>query len=300
MSSTEDTQQKVSDATLPYSTDNEDILRLIEAIKKKPDNEKAIREIYNKSNFETSRKALEVIGILDSQLSFSKAGKELAIEREDGCRRELFLKFFLKYPPYGHFLESVSHGGDLSITETETIKDYWWKHNYGSSGNNREDGVVAFGKLLQLTGLGKFVTGRRGKPSRIEWNPGAKALIDTTCAFDDSNSVLEEQLTTASGQEDVVNVLPILNEDLANIESFVVNSNPYAEQTSLPSGASPSTTLNFIPNISINVDMSEWDNSKIIAFFKAAYGIFDNDREKDLSTTCSQSVSESSDGYSDP
>lgn len=301
MLSTEDTPQKVSDVTLPYSTDDEDILRLIEAIKRKPDNEKAIRDIYNKSNFETSRKALEVLGILDSQLSFSTAGKELAIERENGLKRELFLKFFLRYPPYGHFLESISHNSDLSITETESIKDYWWKHNYGSSGNNREDGVVAFGKLLQLTGLGKFVTGRRGKQSRIEWNLDAKALIDAACTFDENNSVSEEQLaTTASSQEDTTNAVPVPNDSLANVQSPVLDSKIYSEQPSMPRVASPNTTLNVIPNISINVDMSEWDNSKIITFFKAAYGIFDNDQETDLSTTCSQGINESSDGYSGP
>lgn len=295
MPNTEDKPQKVSDATLPYSTDDEDLLRLIEAIKRKPDNEKAIKEIYNKSNFETSRKALETLGILDEQLSFSTAGKELATEREDSLKRELFLKFFLSYSPYGHFLESIAHSGDLSITETESIKDYWWKHGYGSSGNNREDGVVAFGKLLQLTGLGKFMTGRRGKPSRVEWNPGAKASIDAACISDQNNSTLEEQSKTIdSGQEDVTDSAPLSSEDPLVNQSFITNSIPYLQTPPLPN-----TTLNVIPNISINVDMSEWDNSKIITFFKAAYGIFDDDREPDLSTAGSQSISEPSDGYSD-
>lgn len=297
MPNTEDKPQKILDATLPYSTDDEDLLRLIEAIKKKPDNEKAIKEIYNKSNFETSRKALEILGILDEQLSFSPAGKELAIEREDSCKRELFLKFFLRYPAYGHFLESIAHSGDLPVTETETesIKDYWWKHNYGSSGNNREDGVVAFGKLLQLTGLGKFMNGRRGKPSRIEWNPDAKALINAACISAQNNSTLEEQPKAIdSDQENVTDYTSLSSEDPLINQSSVTNSIPYLQQP-----PSPNTTLNVIPNISINVDMSEWDNSKIITFFKAAYGIFDDDREPDLSTADSQSISEPSDGCSD-
>ncbi|MBN3895451.1 MAG: hypothetical protein HWQ41_09335 [Nostoc sp. NOS(2021)] len=296
MPSIEDTPEKVSNVTLPYKTDDQDILQLIEAIKRKPDNEKAIKEIYNKSNFETSRKTLEILGILDNQLIFSSAGKEFAIEKDNKRKEELFLQFFLSYTPYGHYLESISQTGDLSTTETETIKDYWWKHNYGSSGSNREDGVVAFGKLISLTGLGKFITGRKGQPSRIEWNQNAKSLIDAACNSDKSDSTLEEQSSSIDSEQiDVSDSTSVFKDYPSVSETPAAKSKSHVELPSLGG-----TTLSVIPTtISINVDMSEWGTSKIITFFKATYGIFDDDRESDLSTTCSQSISESSDGYSD-
>ncbi|MEH2279979.1 MAG: hypothetical protein V7K90_01345 [Nostoc sp.] len=233
---------------------------------------------------------------MDNQLIFSSAGKELAIEKDNKRRGELFLQFFLRYPPYGHFLESISHSGDLSTTKTETIKDYWWKHDYGSSGSNCEDGVVVFGKLISLTGLGKFILGRKGQPSRIEWSQNAKSLIDAACNSDNSDSTLEEQSSSIDSEQiDVIDSTPVIKEHSSTSQTPASESKSHVELPSLRG-----TTLSVMPTtISINVDMSEWDTSKIITFFKATHGIFDDDRESDLSTTCSQSISESSDGYSD-
>ncbi|MDZ8067728.1 MAG: hypothetical protein RMY64_19250 [Nostoc sp. DedQUE08] len=254
-----------------------------------------IKEIYNKSNFETSRKALEILGILDKELIFSSAGKDLAIEKDNKRREELFLQFFLDYTPYGHYLESISHSNNLSTTETQTIKDYWWKHGYGSSASNRDDGVVVFGKLLSLTGLGKFINGRRGQPSRIEWSQNAKSLIDAACNSDKSDSTLEEESSGLDSEQiDVIDSTPVFKDHSSVSQTPAAESKSHIELPSLRG-----TTLSVIPTtISINVDMSEWDTSKIITFFKATHGIFDDDRESDLSTTCSQSISESSDGYS--
>lgn len=295
MSGTEDTPQKVSDLTLPYKTDDQDVLRLIEAIKRKPDNEKAIKEIYDKSNFETSRKALEILGILNDRLSFSGNGRELAIGKDDNQREKLFLRILLNYPPYGHFLESLSHSGNLSTTDTESIKDYWWKHEYGSSISNREDGVVTFGKLLQLAGIGTFVTGRRGQPSRIEWNANAKLIIDAACSSETYEPISTEQAVNNDfNQVTTFDSVPLPNNYLSNTQESTVQSRDHIEQSYL-NGAIPK----IIPSISISVDMSEWDTSKIITFFKATYGIFDDSEESNLSTACSQSFSEPSDGHSD-
>lgn len=295
MRSPEDTSQKSSQNSLPYKTDDQDVIRLIEAIKRKPDNEKAIKDIYNKSNFETSRKALEILGILDTRLSFSYEGKDLAVERDDSQREKLFLKFILRYPPYGHFLESVSHSSNLSTTDTESVKDYWWKHGYGSSGSNRDEGVVTFGKLVQLAGLGKFVIGRKGQPSRIEWNPNAKPLIDSVCNLEVNEQLTEEQAVdnNINPQVSVTDPSLISNNYSSSTQIPTSETTEYSVQTS-HKYAAPKV----IPNISINVDMSNWDIDKITAFFKGAYGLFDDHAESNSTTTCSQSFSESSDGCS--
>jgi len=295
MPAAEETPQEVLDKTLPYKTDDQDVLRLIEAIKRKPDNEKAIREVYNKANFETSRKTLEILSILDERLSFSAEGKELAIEKDDNQREKLFLKFFLRYPPYGHFLESISHNGDLSsTTDTESIKDYWWKHNYGSSTSNREDGIVTFGKLVQLAGLGKFITGRRGQPSRVEWNQNAKSLIDAACSSETNEQILEEGIDSDFNQITDFDSAQVPNNYPLNTHVSTVETREHTEQSSLK-GSIPKV----IPSISINVDMSEWDTSKIFTFFKAAYGIFENNGESNSSIACSQGFGEPSNGHSD-
>lgn len=293
MASTEDAPQKVLDVTLPYKADDRDVLKLIEAIKRKPDNEKAIKDIYNKSNFENSKKTLEILGVLDEQLSFSAEGKQLAIERDNNQREKLFLKVLLRYPPYGHYLESIFQGDNLSATDTESIKDYWWKHNYGSSTSNRDDGVVTFGKLIQLAGLGKFVIGRRGQPSRIEWNPTAKSLIDAIYTSETHEETSTEQAANNDfNQANSIDSASISNNHLLNTQVSTVEHKGIDEY--YLKGATPKV----IPSIAINVDMSEWDTDKIVTFFKATYGIFDNGRETNSSTPCSQGFSEPSDGYS--
>lgn len=296
MPNSEEASQKVSNDTLPYKTDDQDILKLIEAIKRKPDNEKAIKEIYNKTNFENSRKALEVLGILDGRLDFSSQGKELAVERDDSQRERLFLQVFLRYPPYGHFLESVSQANSLSTTDTKMVQDYWWKHNYGSSGNNREDGVVTFGKLCQLAGLGKFVPGRKGLLSRIEWKPEAKALIDSACNSHPEEQTVEEQSIESISTEEAStsDSIPLIDDYSSIAQTFTSEKVNY---TSQPQSYHP--TPKAIPNISVSADMSNWETSKIITFFKCAYGIFDDNTEPDLPASNSQGFSESSDGSSD-
>ena len=151
------------------------------------------------------------------------------------------------------------------------------------------------GKLIQLAGLGKFVTGRRGQPSRVEWNPNAKSLIDTMCNSEAQKQILTKKAANNDfNQVTTIDPAPISNNYPLNTQVSTTEPKDYVEEYSLKS-AIPKV----IPSIAINVDMSEWNTDKIITFFKAIYGIFDDSKESNSSASCSQSFSELSDGHSD-
>lgn len=290
MNSSEPTTQRTPEETLPYNTTEEDILNLLNAVKKKQGNIQAIKEVYGKtSNFEASRKTLETVGIVDETLNFTREGREFAYEENQDKRQFLLLRQLLNYPPYGNFLLHICHRDDLSETTLETLKNYWGKHNYGSSANNREDASVVFCHFIKLTGLGKLTVGRRGKQSRIEWNPNIKLQIDEanednidniTAEYTGSNEVIETQ-NQAEENVNYKNHSSIMESH--TVDYYIPSNKDIFEK--IPNckddNISQHNQLNTIQkqniNININIDMTTWDIDKINAFFKATCGEYQDE-----------------------
>ncbi len=105
---------------------------------------------------------------------------------------------------------------------------------------------------------------------------------------------IEQAVNNDSSQVNTIDIASISNNYPLNAQVSTAEPKDYIEEYSLK-GAIPKV----IPSIAINVDMSEWDTDKIITFFKATYGIFDNSGKSNSSTACSQGFSEPSNGHSD-
>ncbi|USD83472.1 hypothetical protein M5E02_03355 [Bacillus safensis] len=261
-----------NDQTLPYGTSWENILKLLEAIKKKQGDEKGIRAVFTGAKIDNTRKTMETLGLV-SGFDFKQMGKELAYETNDEKRKQIFLKVILSYQPYELFLSRLDDKDFFEETELEEVKNFWGKHDFGVSPNNRNEAANVFGSFIQLSGLGEFITGRRGKPTRIQWNSEAKKLID---------SILND---LSSPQEQIVeeiqpDYIPETKSDSPIVfteqdEDLLIN------QAQPKLNKQNGCSLKVTPNITINIDMTDWDIDKMNAFFKAAYGEFDDAKDSE-------------------
>lgn len=276
------------DETLPYGANSEDVLNLIDAIKIKPGNDKGIKQVYGKPNIENARKILKNIGISSDGLSLTKEGRKYAYETDQIKKQEILLKMLLQYPAYEYFLLNISNE-KLSETSLEEIQGYWGKNNYGTSEYNRNDASSTFAKLIELAGLGIFKLGRKGRQSRVEWNPNTEKLIrdihkQVSLKVDDKKNTIEQLQNENLAQQ---NIDPWLNNN-ENAEQIVDNtsSNSNNKETELVGEVLEKTLSNdptkkCLPNIniSVNIDMTDWEIEKITSFFKAAQGVTEEDYE---------------------
>lgn len=282
------TEIETTDETLAYGATGEDILNLIDAIKIKHGNDQGIRQIYSKPNIENSRKILKVLGISSDGLTFSAEGREYAYETDTDNKQSILLKLILQYPPYEYFLLSISNE-KLSETSLEIIQNYWGKNSYGTSENNRNEASTTFVRLVELAGLGKFKLGRKGRQSRVEWNPGAEKLIrdihkknslDSNRETENLNQSIEKNTSHLSIDPWANNTeAPEQNED--NCQSHSDEKETKLVREVLEKSFSNEKQKNNLANIdvSVNIDMTDWEIDKITSFFKAAQGVFEDDDE---------------------
>ncbi|MEM7757607.1 MAG: hypothetical protein AAF298_05690, partial [Cyanobacteria bacterium P01_A01_bin.40] len=175
--------------TLPYGTNCKDILKLINVIKLKENNAEAIEKLYSKPNITQTINLLKILDISQDGLSFSEQGRNYAYEADIDKKQAILLQYLLKYPAYEYFiLHILCHDFQSSFDIEENyirrettllaIERYWTQFQYGSSETNIHDGAILFGQLVELAGLGKFIVGRRGEKSRIQWKKNARDLIN--------------------------------------------------------------------------------------------------------------------------
>lgn len=256
-----------NDKTLPYGTSWENILKLLEAIKKKQGDEKGIRAVFTGAKIDATRKTMETLGLV-SGFDFKQMGKELAYETNEEKRKEIFLKVILSYQPYELFLSRLNEKDFSEETDIEEVKNFWGKHDFGASPNNRNEAANVFGSFIQLSGLGEFITGRRGKATRIKWDSEAKKLIDGILNSSPlpQKQQVEENQSVYTPEAEIEKPLQVIENQ--NKDSIISHDFPEINKQNVHS-------LKIIPNITINVDMTQWNIDKINAFFKAAYGEFD-------------------------
>ena len=278
------TEEVKVDETLPYGANADDVLKLIDAIKTKPGNDQGIKQVYGKPNIENSRKVLKVLGISLDGLNLSDDGRKYAYETDDTKKQLILLRLILKYPAYEYFLLNVSND-ELSETSLENIQNYWGKHSYGNSENNRSNATTIFGQLIELSGLGTFKIGRKGKATRVEWNDNAQSLIRKTYSdiSSQNNKIEQTNNTESSSQLSLIDLGDFKGSKTEENESYSQNT---VEETELVrevleksfSNDKQKNSLSKI-DISVNIDMTDWDIDKITSFFKATQGIFEDGDE---------------------
>ena len=259
-------------STLPYGTNCKDILKLINVIKIKENSSEAIEKLYDKPNISQARNLLKILDISQDGLSFSEGGRNYAYETDTDKKQALLLQYLLKYPAYEYFLLHILCHNFQSVFDTEenyirrettllAIEKYWIQFQYGSSETNIHDGATLFGQLIELAGLGKFIIGRRGEKSRIQWLKNAKDSINKAynLVLKSENKLVEDSYRYRGNQ----------SWSKTNINSSQYSHSSPEKSTQLLKDKLDNKIKN-ITNITITVNMSNWDVDKIITFLNLA------------------------------
>lgn len=265
---------------LPAYITADNIIDLIAAIRSKKGDEDAIKAIFGKSIalYNHTKSAIKILGITKVDgCSFTDLGTKLAYSNESE-KKELLSKIVLSYFPYESLLVNIFKDDNITETTTDDFINYWGKFNYGSTEGNRFEGAKLLMNILQYIDFGEFKSGRAGKKTRIIWDSNAKEKFYV---------LVEENKSLIAEDNEVVNEANETNSD-SNIKNITDNDN---SDENISDFANTKPTMNTItemaqdksetrvgisssPNITINVDMSEWTDDKIKNFFKCAYGIF--------------------------
>lgn len=153
---------KTANSNLPAYTTVENILSLIDTLKRKNNNEGEVKALFGKgsSAYTNTKSALRTFGFIeDDSLAFTKEGRETAYSQGKDKKSEM-IKILKSYPPYEVFLFGLLQKEDVAITEIEDITSFWGKAQYGSTERNREDAAKLFMSIIDYCEFGKYVIGR--------------------------------------------------------------------------------------------------------------------------------------------
>lgn len=268
---------KGNNNNLPAYTTAENILSLIDTLKRKNKNEDEAKAIFGKgeSAYTNSKSAIRAFGLIENtSLDFTKEGREIAFSQGSDKKAEM-IKILKSYAPYEVFLYSLLKKDDVTKTDIDEIVNFWGKANYGSTQRNREDAAKLFMSILEAIEFGKFIKGAKGSTTRIEWKTDIKAKINSLNQNNPTVAQKEDAHTKDqdSIEEGVINTAPVEDgqEEQEENTTDVVANERNGKLIKKPINAAS------FPNITINVDMSDWSDEKIKTFFKYAYGKFEEE-----------------------
>lgn len=156
-------------ASLPYRTGPEDLVAWAQATARGRSLAQ-LRPGMRPKLVDAVANAAELLGVARHG-ALTELGRELALA-EPGERRARLREALLRFAPFRELLEEVRDAG-AATSEASWIEAWWATRGYGSSPSNREEGGAALGRFAEHAGLGRYVAGRRGHPTRIEWDLGA-------------------------------------------------------------------------------------------------------------------------------
>lgn len=160
---------------LPYRCDAEDLTRLLEALARGWSLQQVRSLNFSAKTFEGTILTAQLLGLVDAQEEeLAALGRRYALASASE-RQALLLAAMREFEPYGLLLEAIFGGDAQRATEADWIERWWATNGYGSSPSNRAEAATVFGRLAEFVGLGSYIQGRRGHPTRIEWNAAPPA-----------------------------------------------------------------------------------------------------------------------------
>lgn len=266
---------KTSSNNLPAYTTVENILSLIETFKRKSKNEDEAKAIFNKgdSAYTNTKSALRTFGFIENEsLEFTEDGRKIAYSQGEDKKGEI-IRILKNYRPYEVFLSGLLQKDNALQTEIEEIVNFWGKAGYGSTQRNLEDGAKLFMSIIDYSGFGNYIIGRGKNSTRIEWVPNIKEEIEKLANESNNDFSVDP---TAIIDSKVANTSELTSEDKESQGNVEAVKSPAENDANSHMISHPISIAN-IPNITINVDMSDWPEDKIRTFFKYAYGKFEED-----------------------
>lgn len=168
---------------------------------------------------------LKVWGLIDEadgKIRITERGR-LAINGSGAYRHEALRQTIRAIPPYSAVVERAAHRGEDSVTATD-VASFWYEHFRQDSSESDKTlnlQAISFFQVAQGADLGISVIGRKGNPTRFEFDRDAvKGLIAQTDADDAPKmpAVLAE-IEPAPGEE----APPDLSDEVVHGASSVDN-----------------------------------------------------------------------------
>lgn len=164
---------------LPYRTDPEQLGRWVEA-RARGRSSAQLRELdLPAKSLEGTVASAVALGFLERDgRELTPAGRRFALASE-AERRGLLRSALRAYPPYARLIGAIAARPQRSVTDSQWIETWWATHGFGSSQSNRMEGAAVFGRMVDHVGWGRYIPGRRGHPTRIDWSSEAFAGLST-------------------------------------------------------------------------------------------------------------------------
>lgn len=165
---------------LPYRTDADDLHRLLTALARGRTPPQARMLGFSPKGFEGTVTAARALGLIsDNSDAPTELGRRYVLA--EGAQRVVVLREVLQgYAPYALLLEAVATGVRTAATPLDWVQTWWATHGFGSSESNRVEAAPVLARLVESAGLGRYVQGRKGHVSRIEWAADAGRLVAAT------------------------------------------------------------------------------------------------------------------------
>ena len=159
-------------SVLPYRTDALALAEWLEARARGRSAEQLREAVESPKGVEGTAAAALALGFVDADGGrLTELGERFALGDEVD-RRTLLAGVVRGFAPYAAVFAAIEARGSVAETEVRWIEAFWATRGFGSSASNRREGGAAFGRLSDFAGLGEYIPGRRGRPTRIRWVPG--------------------------------------------------------------------------------------------------------------------------------
>jgi predicted nucleotide-binding protein len=193
---------------LPIRTTIEDVQEVCTYLSKKPTGAtlKEAKAVLDGKHLDGRKlSALRFWGLIegDERMKLTTRGREAV--RDHGARQAAVLAEAIRgIEPYRAIVERAAHRGEKALTAVE-VAAHWHEHFKGEVSSNEKilnDQAVCFFQLASGAGLGELVVGRRGSPTRFEFDLEAAAIfvdlrgapIERPAQEEDSNGAMEDEL----------------------------------------------------------------------------------------------------------
>ena len=129
------------------------------------------------------------------------------VTRDEGAHRhQVFLQIVGRVRPYAAIVERAAYRDEISVSATE-VAAHWHEHFRTESSENDKilnDQAVCFFQVAQGADLGVLIIGRKGSPTRFEFDlavakgfSGSSGGLDVTIGDDDAEKLGEAQATVS-------------------------------------------------------------------------------------------------------
>lgn len=160
-------------AVLPYRSDTDELARWVEARARGRSVEQIRALGFSAKSFEGTVSTGHALGLIHVPgEDLTAKGRRFALAPPEEKRRVL-QESVLEFEPYALLLEAVLTRELPAATELDWIETWWAAQGYGTSESNRAEASTVLARFLDTIGVGSYIQGRRGHPTRIEWRRDA-------------------------------------------------------------------------------------------------------------------------------